>query len=109
VEPSLSSNVRPHHPQDLTAIHQNRIWKSEISDSQAREYAGRHEIDYIETSAKDGTGVEDAFVRLAARISEKVSRGEISAQITPKPDAPYVPVMKKKTEEKEKEKSGSCC
>jgi small GTP-binding protein len=69
----------------------------EVSEDQAREFAVRHELDYLETSAKDGTGVEDAFVRLATRITDKVKRGEISAQASPRPDASNLQAVRDQT------------
>jgi 50S ribosomal subunit-associated GTPase HflX len=75
----------------------------EISDAQAREFAGRHDLDYIETSAKDGTGIEEAFVRLASRISDKVTRGEISAPVSPRPDQSNLQSVRNQAEQKKEE------
>jgi small GTP-binding protein len=52
----------------------------QISSSQANEYATRHKLDYIETSAKEDTGIRDTFVRLAKRIAEKRASGEIQGE-----------------------------
>jgi small GTP-binding protein len=78
----------------------------QISEDQAREFAMRHELEYIETSAKSGSGVEDAFVRLAQRISDKVKRGEISAQAAPRPDASNLQVARDRGMAKE---NFECC
>jgi small GTP-binding protein len=78
----------------------------EVSESQAREYAARHELEYFETSAKKGTCVEDAFVRLASRISDKVSRGEIAAPTTPRPDASNIQMAKDASERRHE---NDCC
>jgi small GTP-binding protein len=80
----------------------------QISEDQARDFAGRHAIDYLETSALDGTGIEDAFVRLAMRITEKVKRGEISAQAAPRPDASNLQDTRDRVV-RAKEDGWSCC
>jgi small GTP-binding protein len=59
----------------------------EITEEQAKEYCKRHELEYLETSAKEGTGVQEAFVRLAMKIQEKAERGEITVQAIPGPTA----------------------
>jgi small GTP-binding protein len=59
----------------------------QISETQAREYCLRHEMEYLEASAKEGTNVEDAFVRLAGKIADKATRGEITVQAGPRPEA----------------------
>jgi small GTP-binding protein len=78
----------------------------QISEAQAREFALRHELDYVETSAKSGSGVEDAFVRLAQKISDKVKRGEIAAQAVPRPDASNLQAVRNQTAAKE---APGCC
>ena len=40
--------------------------------------AKRHGLEYLETSAKDATNVQEAFVRLTKSITEKVKSGEIA-------------------------------
>jgi small GTP-binding protein len=63
----------------------------QVTSSQANEYATRHKLDYIETSAKEDTGIQEAFVRLARRIAEKRANGEIQGDF--KPGGQKMPVM----------------
>ena len=67
-----------------------------VSDGEARSYAERHNLDYFETSALDATFVEDAFVRLAYRIQEKVTKGEIQGRVL-SPPPPQQQVVNKNT------------
>jgi small GTP-binding protein len=53
-----------------------------ITVQEAEDFASQHHIKYIETSAKSGTNVKDAFVRLAVDIME---RGMKSANPVPGP------------------------
>jgi small GTP-binding protein len=49
----------------------------EVTETQAREYAEQHHLEYIETSAKCGTGVRELFDALVRRIGEKRASGEL--------------------------------
>ena len=52
--------------------------KRVVTEDQAIEFAKRHGLEYLETSAKDATNVQEAFVRLTKSITEKVKSGEIA-------------------------------
>lgn len=54
------------------------LQEREISENEAISFANSHGIDYIETSAKDATNIDEAFIRLAHLIYEKVKSGIIS-------------------------------
>jgi small GTP-binding protein len=57
----------------------------EIVESEAQAFAQRYDLVYIETSAKSGSNVTEAFVRLGREILRKVSSGDITMS---KPAAP---------------------
>ena len=48
-----------------------------VTTSEAEAFAKRHNLEYLETSAKDGLNINDTFVRLARDINEKVKKGEL--------------------------------
>jgi small GTP-binding protein len=48
-----------------------------VSENEAQETARRYNLEYVETSAKTGDRVADAFVRLANGILRQVKRGQI--------------------------------
>jgi small GTP-binding protein len=54
----------------------------QVTEEEARGYAARHNVDYVETSAKAATGIDDAFVRLVRKISERVVSGEIQGNFS---------------------------
>ncbi|OHT17392.1 Ras family protein [Tritrichomonas foetus] len=50
-----------------------------VSAGDAEAYAERNGIDFIETSALAATNVTEAFIRLAAKVHEKVKKREIQS------------------------------
>ena len=78
----------------------------QITDSEAQNYASRHGLEYIETSALDGTNINDVFVRLARSIYDKVKKGEISASLRPSP-TPAIGIGSNSN--KNETKNSSCC
>jgi small GTP-binding protein len=48
-----------------------------VGVEQARDFAERHKLDYLETSAKSGRNVSETFTRLAFAIAKRVSNGQI--------------------------------
>jgi small GTP-binding protein len=52
--------------------------KRSVGREQAQDFADKHNLDYIETSALSGTNVTEAFTKLAFAIAKKVSSGEIT-------------------------------
>lgn len=57
----------------------------QIVESEAQEFAKRYNLIYLETSAKDGTNVSEAFVRLGTGILRQIKEGEIKI-IKPPPE-----------------------
>jgi small GTP-binding protein len=50
-----------------------------VSEAEAQETAKRYNLEYVETSAKDGSNVADAFTRLAGGIVRKARQGIVKA------------------------------
>lgn len=61
----------------------------QITAQEAEDYAQRHGLEYLETSAKEGTNVNEAFVRLAKNLHERVKSGKLVGAFQPQ-SAPYV-------------------
>lgn len=61
----------------------------EVTSTQAEDFATRHGLQFIDTSAKTGAGVTEAFVRLAMTIVERVKTGDIQEAV-PAPTRPPV-------------------
>ncbi|KAH0789939.1 Ras family protein [Histomonas meleagridis] len=53
-----------------------------VIESEASAYAERYNLSYMETSAKSGKNIQEAFIRLGTEIVHKVKSGEI---VVPKP------------------------
>ena len=70
----------------------------QITEEEADAFAQRHNLIRIETSAKDGTNIKDAFARLGEGIVRKEKEGKLTP---PKPQPPQ-PTPKAKTTQ-------SCC
>jgi GTPase SAR1 family protein len=56
-----------------------------VSREEAEDFARAHDLKYIETSALDGTGVEEAFHRAAQELLRKVETGAIAGTIPAPP------------------------
>jgi len=72
----------------------------QISEDEAEQFAQRHGLVRIETSAKEGTNIKEAFARLGEGIIRKEKEGKLKS---PKP-VPQTPVAKKETDG-----AKSCC
>lgn len=78
-----------------------------ISQSEAQDFAERHKIDYIETSALDGSNIDETFHRLARYIHEKVQSQEIRGTFqTPTPSLLIPP---KRDEPEQPANNAGCC
>lgn len=73
----------------------------QVTQEEAKDFAQRHNLEYIETSAKDGKNVSEAFVRLAKTLAERVKQGKLSPAFQA-PPAPYVAPANS-------EKKAGCC
>ncbi|EAY17425.1 Ras family protein [Trichomonas vaginalis G3] len=69
----------------------------QITTQEAMDYAQRHGLEYLETSAKDGTNVNEAFVRLAKTLHENVKSGKLVGAFQP-PTAPHIATADKKAD-----------
>jgi small GTP-binding protein len=79
----------------------------QITEDQAKDFADRHNLDYIETSARTSAGVRDAFVRLVRRIGEKRAKGEIKGDF--KTTAPRIGVPVAGNDVRQREKPACDC
>ena len=50
-----------------------------VSREEAEEFARTHDMEYLETSAKKGTNIEEVFLRSATEILHKAMKGEIQS------------------------------
>jgi small GTP-binding protein len=57
-----------------------------VSSAEAEAFARDQDIAYLEASALDGTNVDEAFVRAATDLLEKIQTGVISSVKIPAPD-----------------------
>jgi len=67
--------------------------KSDITDrvvttAEAEAFAKRHNLEYLETSAKGNVNINDSFIRLARDINEKVKKGELKGSFQPPTSSP---------------------
>jgi hypothetical protein len=53
----------------------------QVGTQQAKDFADKHRIEYLETSALSGENVTDAFTRLAFGIAGRVRSGSIMTGI----------------------------
>lgn len=82
---------------DLTAERQ-------VSDPEIREYAQRHNLQYLETSAKSATNINDVFVRLSLNINEKMKSGLIAGLA----ESPTIPPIVTGAHTSQDSKGGCC-
>jgi small GTP-binding protein len=75
----------------------------QVTQSQAVAFSERHGLEYLETSAKSGDNVTEAFVRLSKTITDKVKRGEIPPIPETRIDDVPSPVLLPEPSQKDKE------
>ncbi|OHT00475.1 Ras family protein [Tritrichomonas foetus] len=75
-----------------------------ITENDGLEFSKRYNIQYIETSAKDGTNIIDSFIRLTRTIIDKVKTGEIKGTF----QSPATPPISQPIRQPNTEKS-KCC
>ena len=77
-----------------------------VSQEEAEAFAKAHELNYIETSAKTGDNIEEAFFKTGVSLLQKLASGQIApASTTPASGAPIVKI----SDTKKKVKENSCC
>lgn len=74
-----------------------------IAENDALVFANRHGLDYVETSAKECTNIEETFKRLAISITTKLRNGDL--QGAPQGKTPAVVLG----QPEEPAKSSGCC
>eukprot|EP01120_Amphizonella_sp_Union-15-10_P008049 TRINITY_DN2814_c0_g1_i1.p1 TRINITY_DN2814_c0_g1~~TRINITY_DN2814_c0_g1_i1.p1 ORF type:complete len:217 (+),score=36.09 TRINITY_DN2814_c0_g1_i1:97-747(+) len=55
----------------------------QVTEEEGKKFASDHNVDFFETSAKDATRVEEAFVKTCEKIFSKWKRGEIKDIVMP--------------------------
>lgn len=78
-----------------------------VSRQEAEDFAKSNELQYIETSAADATGIQETFIRTGRDLLQKVAAGEISGQKSSADGGHSVIIPDPKT--KNKKKNNSCC
>ena len=74
----------------------------QVGAQQVKEFAERHKLETIETSAMNGKNVKEAFTRLSMEISARVKSQEITLNQTPARPMQLTP------EKEQKERRGCC-
>ena len=79
--------------------------KRSITENEALDFAKRYNVEYIETSAKEGQNVKETFTRLAKIIAEKIKNKEIKGTFQ---NSATPPISQLNGERSSKNKSGGC-
>jgi small GTP-binding protein len=81
-----------------------------VGAQQARDFAEKHKLEYIETSALNGANVTEAFTRLAFAVAKKVASGQIQNQGAVAKGSPFKSDERKQTEPTGEQRAPpSCC
>ena len=75
----------------------------QVGAQQVKEFADRHHLESIETSAFNGKNIKEAFTRLAFEVSTRVTNGQISVNLSR-----VVPPPAIESGDKENEKKRCC-
>jgi small GTP-binding protein len=76
----------------------------QVGGDLARDFAERHHLEAIETSALSGKNVKEAFARLSLEVSTRVSSGVIAVAPPPNRASEPVPFV-----EERRKRKGACC
>lgn len=111
--PSWIDDVReqasPHSPMFvLVGNKSDKAGERCVSRREAEKFARRNSMDYMETSAKSGANVNDAFELVSRKIYEAVRDGKIKTQVG-WDGVKNMEEMAKKSKSEQKGKSESCC
>jgi hypothetical protein len=74
-----------------------------------RNFAEKHKLDYIETSALNGAIVTEAFTRLAFAVAKKVTTGQIQNQGALVKGSPFRAEEREQVDLKEELPEGQGC
>ena len=77
----------------------------QITEEEASDFSKRNNITYLETSAKSGDNVKEAFIRLASNVYRSIKDGSIKPA---KPPEEKTPVAVVSAEDIEKNKTCNC-
>lgn len=75
----VSQSAKPHVPIFVLVGNKSDLDRHrQVLRQEAETFAKSHDIDYIETSARTGTNVEEVYILLARRIYEAIQDGTVS-------------------------------
>jgi small GTP-binding protein len=74
----LQTNCLPNAYVLLVGNKSDLVRDRQIGAQEIKEFADRHQLESIETSALNGNNVKDAFARLAFKVSTQVKNGTIA-------------------------------
>jgi small GTP-binding protein len=77
----------------------------EVGHQEIKDFADRHQLETVETSALSGKGVREAFTRLALEVSARTRAGQIAASAAPRGIQQLAPFDAR---EEGKKKDGCC-
>jgi small GTP-binding protein len=67
----------------------DREEERQVGSRQAQDFAEKHKLDYLETSAKTGHNVTETFTRMAFTIAKRVATGQIQNTAAVSKTAPF--------------------
>jgi GTPase SAR1 family protein len=77
-------SLEQHAPRDINKVLVGNkcdlVKEREVTDQMGQEAAEEYGLEFFETSAMTGSGVEDCFMYLARRVKERMANGKLPAE-----------------------------